>query len=346
MNNKQRKRYIALFILLILAISLGLFYAAIPKVGYCFDNEFDETGERLYVTAGRKGVHVFRLSPHATLIHVDTYFDSGYYRYIEVVGDKAYIANHSRGLEILDIQNDVPKPVWAQTGSKGYGLDIDGNIAYMASNELGLQIFDITKPAAPVLIGSLSTGGRAWDIWVKDKYAYVADLDLGLIVVDVSTPSRPIEISVFSWAEDPMAEVIDGAGEFVYIASGQNGLIVVDVSDPSKPSVTFQYDPGPDSWGEGVSVHGPKLYLSMDDFISREDNGLHIFDIRDPSSPRLLSKVPITDSVEDVSVTGTHLALSNTLSGVVLIDVQDPTNIILMDSYPSLFWRFFTKFLG
>ncbi|NIS80395.1 MAG: hypothetical protein GTO14_09360 [Anaerolineales bacterium] len=330
----------------LLVIFLGLIYAAIPKVGYCFDNEFDESGERLYVTAGKKGGHVFKISPSASLVLVDTYFESGYYRYIEMVGNKAYIANGDRGLEVLDISEDSPKPVWAQHGSKGYGIDIVGDIAYLASNELGLQIFDITNPHAPVLTGAFETGGRAWDVWVKETYAYMVDRDLGLVVFDISAPSQPTVVSSLSWVEDPMAEMIDGASEFVYIASGENGLIVIDVSDPWKPVTTFEYDSGPDSWREGVNLRGSTLYLTMDDSLSREENGLHIFDLLDPSSPRLLSKFPITDGVEDISVAGSHLALSNTLSGIVLLDVHDPTKVILIDTHPSLFWRFFTKFLG
>ena len=244
----------------------------------------------------------------------------------------------------MDIQHDIPKPVWAQINSKGYGVHIDGNRAYLASNENGLQIFDITIPASPVLLGRFTTTGRFWDVWVNGAYAFIADRDQGLIVVDVSTPSQPTQVSSLSWGEDPMAEIIDGAGEHVYIASGVNGLIVVDVSDPKKPVSAFQYDPGLDSYGEGVTVHGEFLYLSMIDGSSREENGVHIFDLYDLSSPKLLSKYPITDNVEDLSVTDTHLAIANTQSGVAIFDVHTPANPILKDTYPGRFWRFFTKY--
>ena len=142
-----------------------------------------------------------------------------------------------------------------------------------------------------------------------------------------------------------MAEVIDGAGEYVYVAAGVNGLLVVDVSDPRKPVPTFQYDPGLDSYGEGVVVHGQILYLSMIDSSSREENGLHIFDLRDPSAPRLLSKYPVADSVEGLSVAGTHLAMANTLSGVTLFDVHAPANPTLVDTYPGRFWRFVARYM-
>ena len=347
MIKQRRKRLLAIYLPLLLMILLGfvLLWTAIPNMGYCFDVEFDGTGERLYVTAGYEGLHVFEVSPQGMLTPITTYFNGGYYRYIEVVGDIAYTANSKRGLEIVSIQEDVPTLVWTQTDSKGYGIHVEDSRVYLASNEHGLQIFDVTNPEAPILMGGLTSKGRAWDVWVHEEHAFIADCDLGLIVVNVSIPSQPREIGSLSWGEDPMAEVIDGIGEYVYVASGINGLIVVDVSVPSNPAVTFQYDPGLDSWGEGVLVQGNTLYLSMADTISKEENGLHIFDLSEPSSPRLLSKYPVTDHVEDLSVAGTHLAMTNTQSGVALFDVHDPENPVLIDTYPGRFWRFFTRYV-
>lgn len=342
--NKKRIIRISIVVLSALFVIL-LFFFTMPRVGYCFDTAFDETGERLYVSAGNRGLHVFRVSPQGKLAHLTTYFAAGYYRYLEVAGDYAYIANSGKGLEILDIREDVPRPVWTQMGSKGYGIHITGHTAYLASNEYGLQIFDIGNPASPVLIGSLPTTGRAWDVWVNGAYAFIADRDLGLIVVDVSTPSQPQQIGSLAWSEEPMAEVLDGAGECVYVAAGVDGLIVVDVSDPGKPTSTFRYDPGLDSYGEGVVVQGETLYLSMNDSPSSEQNGLHIFDLRQPCLPRPVGTYPLADGVEDVTVAGPRLAVANTMSGVVLFDIQAPATPTLDDVYPGQFWRLLLRYL-
>jgi hypothetical protein len=140
-----------------------------------------------------------------------------------------------------------------------------------------------------------------------------------------------------------MAEVIDGKDGYVYIAAGVNGLIVVDVSDPREPALTWRYDPGQDSWGEGVLIQGDLLYLSMIDS-SREENGIHIFDLRDGALPKVLSKLAVTDSIEDLTIAGTRLAVANTLSGVALFELRTPSDPVLMDSFPGRFWRFFTKY--
>ena len=190
MNKQRRKRLLAICLPLLLMVLLGfvLLRIAIPKMGYCFDVEFDNTGERLYVTAGYKGLHVFEVSPQGMLTPITTYFNGGYYRYIEVSNDNAYIANSKRGLEIVGIQDDVPTSVWTQPDTKGYGIHVEDNRAYLVSNEYGLQIFDVTNPDTPILLGCFISTGRAWDVWVNEEYAFIADRDLGLIVVNVSTP--------------------------------------------------------------------------------------------------------------------------------------------------------------
>jgi hypothetical protein len=342
----DRKRVIRISIVILSALFvILLFYFTIPRVGYCFDTAFDEAGKRLYVTAGNRGLHVFRVSPQGKLAHLTTYFAGGYYRYLEVAGDYAYIANSGEGLEILDIREENPRPAWAQTGSKGYGLHIADRTAYLASNEYGLQIFDIGNPASPVLLGRLPTTGRAWDVWVDGANAFIADRDLGLVVADVSTPSQPRQIGALAWSEEPMAEVLDGAGKCVYIAAGVDGLVVVDVSDPRKPAPTFRYDPGLDSYGEGVVVEGEVLYLSMNDSPSSGQNGLHIFDLRQPCSPRLMSTFSLADGLEDVTVAGPRLAVANRMSGVVLFDVRTPATPTLDDVYPGKFWRLLLRYL-
>ena len=342
----KKRKWLLVVGLPVLLVILGaiLLYATMPRTGYCFDSAFDQTGERLYVTGGLRGLHVFKVGLQGSLTHVTTYFDAGYYRYIEIVGDRAFVANSYRGLEILDIDGDVPRPVWAQTESKGYGAHIQGDQLYLASDDLGLHVFDITDPDSPRPLGHLATIERAWDVWVRDHHAFVADHDAGLVVVDASDPSDPREVGTLSWGEDvAMAEIIDGAGDHVYVASGKHGLIVIDVSEPVEPVTTFQYDPGRDSWGEAVLVLGDTLYLSMVDSASKEENGLHVFDLRDPSTPELLGKLPVTDGVEGISVTRESLALANTTSGVVTIDVDARTNPVLLDTYPSKFWRSFTR---
>jgi hypothetical protein len=318
-----------------------LFKLMVPKTGYCFDVDFDPARNRLVASAGDVGLHTLELSPSGEIDKVSSYYDGGYYRYLEIKGDLAYIANSKSGLEILDLSGDSPRPVWKQTGSKGYGVHVEENLVYLASNEYGLQIFDVSQPEHSSLLGRFAAPGRAWDVWVKDSYAYIADRDRGLVVVDVSDPGSIDQIGALSWGVDPMAEIIAGGKEYVYIAAGENGLVVVDVATPRNPRLVFQYDPGPDSFAEGVILEKDTLYLSMVDSQSSQENGLHLFDLSQPDIPRLMSRFPIQGHLEDLALQGSTLAMTNAGRGVLILDLEDPAHPQLVDNFPGEFWRWF-----
>jgi len=79
------------------------------------------------------------------------------------------------------------------------------------------------------------------------------------------------------------AEIIDGEGEYVFVASGEYGLYVINVATSGDPEIVYRYDPGPDSFGEGVKVMGDILYVSVGDRVRPEENGLHVLGILDSS---------------------------------------------------------------
>ncbi len=214
----------------------------------------------------------------------------------------------------------------------------------MAAERDGFFIFDISVREEPEILGHALMPGRAWDVWVENNYAFVADADSGLVVIDVSSSRQPQIISTLAWdPESSSAEIIDGQDGFVYIASGEYGLLVVDVRDPFDPAITYRYDPGRDSFGEGVKVYNDILYVTIEDDAHPEENGLHVLSIEDPTSPTLIRKIAISDLVEDVAIGGIRLAVTNTQSGVVLYDIRSPQNPRFLASYPSAFWRMFTS---
>lgn len=63
-----------------------------------------------------------------------------------------------------------------------------GNTAYVADGSSGLQIIDVTTPASPSILGSVNTTGEANDVVVQNMRAYVADGEAGLRIIDVSNP--------------------------------------------------------------------------------------------------------------------------------------------------------------
>jgi hypothetical protein len=63
---------------------------------------------------------------------------------------------------------------------------VAGNYAYVANYYLDtLQVVDVSTPAAPVLIGSVSTSGGPGSTAVAGRYAYVANFAGSLQVFDL-----------------------------------------------------------------------------------------------------------------------------------------------------------------
>jgi hypothetical protein len=308
-----------------------------PKeMGYCFDVAIDPTREQLYIAAGQSGLHILD-TVNGKLEHINTYYGDGYYRNLKILGERAYIADSKRGLVVLDISGESPVTTWVQTDGKAGGLHLDGDMVYVAAFSDGLQIFEISDPDTPVLIASLGTLGDAWDVWVHAGFAYIADTNAGMTVIDISTPSEPSYVGTTTWADRYQnAEIIRGEGNTVYIAAGTRGFITIDISDPLQPVVSSIYRPTRIAYAEGLAVRNGIVYLAMgSEFlkISTIENGLHIFDATDPYSLILLGKARFLDWPEGVLVAGNIAYVANTWTGARSIDINDPTQPYIVDTF-------------
>jgi len=315
------------------------------RMGYCFDVATDQTGSRLFLAAGYRGLHILDVT-QGQLKYVSTCYDDGYYRNLKVWKDRAYIADSKRGLVVLDISGETPVTTWVQSSGKAYGIYVEDDRAYVAAHGEGLEIFDISNPDSPVLLSTLQTGGYAWDVWEHDEFAYVADVDRGVSVFDVSAPAEPRRVGFVTWAQHhPVAEIVRGEGNVIYIAAADHGLIVIDISDPAHPVVASTYRPVYTGAAEGLAVRDGIVYLAVGSNIKLEiqgeiiwevftiENGLHMVDTTNPYSPSLISKINFLDWVEGVHVAGDFVYVANTGTGVRSIDIRDLEEPVLLDIF-------------
>lgn len=346
MGLHRRTLLIGILLAVSFAIGVVILFMAIPKMGYCFGISFSPEGDRLYVAAGYRGLHSFRVTDEGELEHISLVKDGGYCRYVEVAEDVIHVANSRTGLMVYALEGDTPVLVWTESGSKAYGIHLHGGLAFVAAERDGLVIFDVTDPRKPVRIGHADYDGRAWDVWADGGIAFVADPDRGLLIFNVSKPSEPTLVSSLTWdPDDPSAEILEGSREVVYVASGKHGLLAINVSDPVEPAMVWRYDPGLDTYGESVRVSEDALFATMVDDAHPGENGLHIFEIGDPFEPVLIGKLPIRDWVEDIALFNGRIAIANTHSGVLLFHAENGGMPRLLDTYPSTLWRFLTRTL-
>jgi hypothetical protein len=162
----------------------------------------------------------------------------------------------------------------------------------------------------------------------------VADLQKGLTVVDISKPSQPRIVSLVTWdPNEPMAEIVRGEGQAAYIAAGKHGLVILDVSNPLDPKVLSKYKSGLAGFGEGLCVRDGLVYLSNGNDENRDENGLIIIGTQNPCNLKVKSTCTFLGWVEGVCLAGHHAFVTNTYAGVRSIDVSDPNNPRLADSF-------------
>lgn len=195
---------------------------------------------------------------------------------VDVVGDRAYLADWGAGLQVVDVSNpDRPARLSLyNTPGQCFGVDVVDNLAYVADGTQGLQILDISDPANPIPMGSFATAGNAQKVQVIGTVAYVATVSRDLQLIDVSDPTAPTRLAVVAHTGDAVGLKV--VGNIAYVAASTAGLHVFDVSNPAMP-VRLATVPG---LGEATSVDvmGGRAYVVS-------STGLHLLDVSNPAAP-------------------------------------------------------------
>jgi hypothetical protein len=247
---------------------------------------------------------------------------------VKVVGNYAYVADFSLGLQIIDISTpDTPTLVGNyDTSGSAQDVQVIGNYAYVADYESGLQIIDVSNPENPTLKGNYSDWplGGAYGLEVVGNYAYVASDYQGLTIIDISNPSNPTLIGNYDTSSRALE--VQVIGNYAYVADYESGLQIIDISNPENPTLKGNYDtPGIAS---DVEVVGNYAYLA-----DGWDGGLQIIDISNPTNPIFIGNYDTNGVANDVEVVGNYAYLADDMAGLKIIDISNPTNPTLIDYY-------------
>lgn len=303
------------------------------RMGYMLDLAYDPAQGRLYAVAGDSGLYSFEVA-EGQLNRISRFYDEGYYRSIEIQGERAYIADSERGLLILDINQPRPSLVYAGEDLQALGLHLAGGLLYLAAGEDGLIIYSIADADAPREIGRYQNLEEAWDVTVDGYLAYIADEPRGLEILDVSSPAQPKQLGYISW--DPVyaqAELVRVEAGFAYLATGQYGMTIIDARVPSSPVIAATYKPGPASIAQGLTVKNWLVYLSIHDEEDGSQNGLHILDVRNPYNPQLLSTATYAEASEGVMVHAETAFVANPWAGLRAYSISEPKQPQLSDRF-------------
>ena len=235
---------------------------------------------------------------------------------VAISGNRAYVADASSGLRVLDI-TDPTNPLltggWNTPGTARNAV-VDGDHVFLADGGQGLRVLDVSDPDVPTSTGWLDTDD-AWDVEVDGDHAFVAD-DQGLLVIDISVPASPVLPSGAS-VSIPGARAVAVAGNFAYVVSVTAPRFhVVDVSDPTTPSLVASL--GALASPSDVVVDGDVAFVS-DGIL-----GLVAIDVSRPTAPVVRGSVPIPGGGAAVVVDGDIAYVAGGSGALAVIDVSEP----------------------
>jgi len=247
--------------------------------------------------------------------------DTGDALKVQVVGQLAYVANRTAGLQITDCRNPLAPVKVGQiaTASLAQDVFIRGHLAYVAVWSAGLEIFDVSNPTNIVRTGGCDTPGLASGVHVIGSRAFVSDAHGGLACIDVSDPNNPKLIS--SAATFDSASGVFVSDDKAYVAASGSGLQIFNVANPLGVSRISHLDtPGS---AEDVTLVNGRAYVS--DY----DSGVRIVNVTNPSSPQLMGSFDTRHDTFEIQPVDTLAYLAQGPARVESLSISNPATLAI-----------------
>ena len=222
---------------------------------------------------------------------------------------------------------------------------VDRDLVYVAARSAGLRIVDNSDPDFPAEVASYDPancmdGGNpvpfeALDVVRSGSNLFVSAGACGVLVFDARSPLT-IDNNTIPRAIDTAGDAFDvrSIGGFAYVADFDGGLAVLDLMTEMQV----------DSFGAGTSVTGAvDIELDGNRSFVATGAGLRIVD-DDPQTGLLLAGMydPLNDPTgasRDAQIVRDGakdlIYLARMLDGLDVLDVTDPSNVILKTNLPS-----------
>ena len=254
-------------------------------------------------------------------------------------GNYLYSAG-KHGFAVYDLKTpEEPELIFLTEGVSGRQMAVSGNTLYITAREQGLWIFDITDAAKPVLLLRYDTVELATGIAVKDNLVFISLRIYGIEILDCTEPANPRHAG---FIRDGELQSVAIYKNHLYGADWSEGRIHIwDIADLNKiRKVSFMQL---DGYADGMFISNDICYAATGMHavkdgkrILNHGHGLEIFNISVPSNPVRLggvkfppSPIEIFDSWS-VNVSDGIAYVSDTVCGVFVVDVKNPTSPFLL----------------
>jgi len=314
--------------LALLLSAFGIGWQSAPETGLVYPVNMTLAGDRLFVSDGYTGIHVFDVadpqSPGA-LFTIPLHGNRG----TAVKGDIVYANDYNR---LLVIKVDGNSYDVVKTIKTDYAYGDGGMLGVKGPPYRGGFGCMCEDAATPVLTPESSTGtGSSYATFaVIDDYLYYIDYT-SIVTMDISTPENPKEISRtrIDWTIDTLYPMSD-----LLFIGGSQGMFVFDRSNPSRPQEIGRVqhlracDP--------VVAAGDVAFVTLrgGGNCGGDQNVLLCVDMTNPAVPSVIAERPM-DTPYGLALNGPFLYVSTGLNGFELVDVARPNEPGSLAKFPG-----------
>jgi hypothetical protein len=261
----------------------------------------------------------------------------GLVRAVAVLGDHAYAATGSRGLQTFSLADPAAPLLLDRDGTPGLDLDYSAlsviaapGLVILGDGRAGITLFDASDPDQPVAVSSIAANDAIAGLELSGDTLYVCDTNKGMFIADIGVPSAPVILSRPAFPPDDVACLdFELVGDLLYVA-GSYGLGIVDVADPAAPAWLGWVDVPLTEIFSSIEVVGTHLFAtsSVIDYEGTfgATHRLHVFDLRDPLSPVRVWEGEDLGGAGDIEVAGDTAFIAGGSEGVFVWDIGDPTD--------------------
>ncbi|MBE9486959.1 MAG: hypothetical protein IMY82_07300 [Chloroflexi bacterium] len=245
---------------------------------------------------------------------------------IFIRGHWMYIADHSGGMYLLDLQ-DYEKKLVRLGADRTALFAVDENHLFVAKTAAGAEVLDITDPGHPQLLAAWPDLERPLSLAVIDHYLVSASGAGGVALIDISDYAEPAVLDRITNIHTMGVTAADG---LIYVAGLQKGLQIFRISEQGKLQLLSQVkQPFPiGRFAEALAVQ----VVNNVAFVANGRGGLLVVDVRNPCSPRILSAIDLPGIAMGLLVDGPSVYVSCRYGGLFFVDVSDLKAPVLVSS--------------
>lgn len=258
-----------------------------------------DRGDRLFAADFYSGLRVLDRGTLAATGRLDVPADQlAAVEGIDVVGNRAYVANWGFGLLIADLTNPAaPALLGSVAIDFATSVEVAGNYAYVVSSTNGGMLYtvDVANPASPAIVASSPTT-KGMEVQHHNGLLLVADESFGdpggLRIFSLANPAAPAQLAHYTTCDS--AAGVDAAGNRAYLACSDGSLHIVSIATPSSPVQLGVYlDPNVLGDARDVAVRGTHAYLGRGDTVDAVS-------VANPASPTFESRAEIGSAVRRI----------------------------------------------